>query len=118
MNYNGMPAGREMDALVAEKVMGLEVSRDHYGGPRHLVRTGAKWRYDVIEAYSTKISSAWEVVEKMIHLDPMIDWWGSHWDCVLRRQEGSCEEYTASAPTAPLAICRAALNAAETGEEE
>jgi hypothetical protein len=55
-----MTAGRELDALVAEKVMGLPkpihevfwfIRYPHVDGP--------------LPAYSTDIAAAWEVVEKM-----------------------------------------------------
>ena len=48
-----MKAGRELDALVAEKVMGL-TEEDWIAGPTGLPRP-----------YSTDIAAAWEVVEKL-----------------------------------------------------
>ena len=112
-----MQAGREMDALIAEKVMGDNIKRfiwkrygkpdaiqdPDYGGPRY---------------FSTDIAAAWGVVEKM----------GYNWS--LSRDVGRCGSdyetkgdmlyrfiYTApgmpmegvTAETFPLAVCRAAL---------
>ena len=96
-----MPAGRELDALVAEKVMGW----DHYPS-----------KHEIVPAYSTDIAAAWEVVEKM----RSDDWWAQIaqdntdiWDAKLWRGEPdrwfpTMETY-GNAPTAPLAICRATL---------
>lgn len=61
-----MKPGRELDALVAEKVMGLPKPYE--------TRPGGDWVYNVqdsfvpvrtLKRYSTDISAAWEVVEKM-----------------------------------------------------
>lgn len=54
-----LPAGRELDALIAEKVMGLRIEhREPYwthSDPHQLP----------IPTYSTSIADAWEVVEKL-----------------------------------------------------
>jgi hypothetical protein len=98
-------AGRELDALVAEKVMGK-----------------AK---PIPPQYSTDIATAWTVVERF---DPEQWMWG-----ILRLKQGDRVLYSVSlsrldddgyvisdagryeSETAPLAICRAAL--AATGEQ-
>jgi len=91
-----MKPGRELDALIAEKVMG--------------------WSWgiigDLIPAYSTDISAAWEVVEEM-------------GDCLHLRQHGEQGEWEAwfcgypnskaHGETAPEAICKAALLAVMDG---
>lgn len=90
-----MEAGRELDALIAEKIMGQDYSLNSLEGslvlkdPPH---------------YSTNIAAAWEVVEKL----------GPDWDLISMEQGwiasvGSSER--ARAETAPLAICLAALKA-------
>ena len=63
-----MKAGRELDALVAEKVMGWERGDTSRGfmkwypaGKRHKSGCG---EFD-IPGYSTDIAAAWEVVEKL-----------------------------------------------------
>jgi hypothetical protein len=104
-----MPAGREMDALVAQHVMGWRphfrntafyVSADHaeslMGRP---LATVGKWHP------STDIAAAWEVVDQQQG--------GLRFE-LRRRPDGGfwCsfgEEMSAEAESAPLAICRAAL---------
>ena len=95
---DGMVAGRELDALVAEKVMGEDVStwdahkwgpcayvNDFYpegskycshcdrvwynGSPEPPVPCEARW----ISTYSTSIAAAWEVVEKLKADGLMVD---------------------------------------------
>lgn len=99
-----MEAGRELDALIAEKVMGFTVK----GGlpisawPPH---------------YSADIAAAWEVVKKMgrheisIHMRS-----DSNTDRVTKRyyiMDYTCRALLAEANTAPHAICLAALKAIE-----
>ena len=94
-----LEAGLELDALVAEKVMGWFVAK----GPHSPTSPP-----DLIPRYSTDIAAAWEVVEKMIDQGRrfvinnnfsrtmfIADFCGRD---VLEK-------------TAPLAICRAALKA-------
>jgi hypothetical protein len=116
-----MPAGRELDALIAEKVMGWFITGGvvcknnpepgHYEG---LVAFMSKWRP------SENIADAWQVVDKA-------DW---YWElfpatdiydvteivCRLGFEAGTmgdCSlEGEAKADTPELAICRAALLAA------
>jgi hypothetical protein len=121
MNYDEMPAGREMDALVAEKVFGTTA-------PHRIMAAHH------LPPFSTDIEAAWEVVEKMrdrmagvIYFPPssvepprgswvagvqdagsMVAWfegmlYGDPPDQILP---------WSYAETAPLAICRAALKAA------
>lgn len=68
-----MPAGREMDALVAEKVMGLTILRaDGYEARGlDLKKFPDGWDYKfkdgvVLPAYSTDIAAAFEVVQQII----------------------------------------------------
>lgn len=60
--------GRELDALIAEKVMGFVVNRRE-GGPWHLVGAGFQFHGRCcgsgLPKYSEDISAAWEVVVKM-----------------------------------------------------
>jgi hypothetical protein len=108
-----LPAGRELDALVAVKVMG--------------------WTWPACKARFPEISE-WSIVgtegdavapepgwSPSMCRDAMevVDTW--HGDCELRRQNGQWKvtffepsrEYMAWAETLPLAICRARLLAAE-----
>lgn len=119
-----MPAGREMDALIAEKVMGwaihsrntawwVKVADENEVTTEVMAFTYGKDRF----APSTNIAAAWEVVEKITDQ--------KHWAFKLRRLPG--KDYMAcfirltktgrddfeSKPSkaAPFAICRAALKA-------
>jgi hypothetical protein len=135
-----MPAGREMDALIAEKVMGWIYS-DSW---EQLVPSGhadppiwSDWEWDIeeltyvkhpinmmggvsyrgdkpyIPEYSTNISAAWKIVEKMINdgYDIVDIWhenvvdvgWAMEWI-----KDGNGDNSIGS-DTAPLAICKAAL---------
>jgi hypothetical protein len=104
-----LPAGRELDALVAEKVMGICVStgwEDIYP-----VVAGVTCVTNPIRPYSTDIAAAWEVVEKALapkgyNVGPLYE--GNGWWVV---QDAGCGMEIAIAETAPLAICLAALNA-------
>lgn len=77
-----MKAGRELDALVAEKVMGLIVpewgedtlcpycgSEMRYCGTGSRCSTCQEWRYGRYKEYSTDIAAAWEVVERLCNWD-------------------------------------------------
>jgi len=92
-----MKAGRELDALIAERVMG-----EMWGVGPNLE--------DTLPHYSTQIADAWLVVEKMrpyfeIYCD------GGGW--VARFGWADAGTLAAYADTAPLAICLAALKAVE-----
>ena len=124
MNYDEMPTGRELDALVAEKVMGLERREwKPYAAPEGWFPKDApscNWRdendrfhdpegYEShLPLYSFDIAAAWEVVGSSaceyghkFSLEYEHDVW---YACVSGM-------YEAQADTAPLAICRAALKA-------
>lgn len=104
-----MDAGRELDALIAEKVMGWtwkEVEGEQYLYPP---RPG-----DVnIPHYSTDIAAAWQVVEKLAELGMLTSvCWGRSGNHGIIASvdilEGGFNKPIA-AHTAPLAICLAAL---------
>jgi hypothetical protein len=132
-----MEAGRELDALIAEKVMGIDPTADDqllydkryltkYDAKRILagetsvgiVLSNDKSFNDVVKFlpgcphYSTDIAAAWQVVEKMEQrLDLCWLGPGDVWVAVLGNGEEDYQYGDAMAPTAPLAICRAALKA-------
>ncbi len=95
-----MKAGRELDALIAEKVFGK-------------ICPGFEFDY-VGPHYSTQIADAWLVVEKMWDL-------GGFRVAIIAVDDGQYEcdfddmraTFTLQADTAPLAICLAALKAAD-----
>ena len=116
-----MKAGRELDALIAEKVMGLSVHKrripsildDFYYIKHHL----SALEDCLVPHYSTKIADAWLVVEEM----QAEGWFGSvnitswktmPWNVRFWSEHNEKKGYY-STDTAPLAICLAALKAIE-----
>jgi hypothetical protein len=96
-----MPAGREMDALIAERVFKTTEDDD--------------WGSDGLLSFSTDIAAAWQVVEKLKPNYPLLDMycigdWASSF--------GDGEWGYGYAETAPLAICRAALIATQGPRHE
>jgi hypothetical protein len=130
-----MNAGRELDALVAEKLMGMgsqmTVQRQPDGS---YVPTGEIW-YDCPE-FSTDIADVWQVVKKMHDgIDPAEmgryqyltlvctgafgERWAASFDFNLSHDWYEADvivtcPFAAKAATAPLAICLAALKAKES----
>lgn len=119
-----MDVWRELDALVAEKVMGMgnqmTVARQPDGS---FVPTGEVW-YDCPE-FSTDMEVAWWIVERMtdhlrvdwctFEMRKITDWEDPTWgyDVFFGRQYDSTRQpdRVAWARTAPEAICLAALKA-------
>lgn len=132
-----MEAGRELDALVAEKVMGATWTHQERwpGGPADIMKLpdgsggvlaerrctdGRVLLAGGLRPYSTSISDAWEVVEKLaehgfwlrltfktvVHDDDAR--WEAWFRCV---QAGVRGDHVEHEPTAPHAICLAALKA-------
>jgi hypothetical protein len=106
--------GRELDALVAEKVMGETVFPD-YG----------EFNARGVKPYSTDIAAAWQVVEKLglfsrgfkwreietlgalLQHNPRTD----RWAVIVRYYDGDADVAADNCDTAPHAICLAALKA-------
>jgi len=117
-----MGAGREMDAIIAEKVMGFEMSNLSLPAyPKIHLADGITGEIDPYYSkdcpyYSTDIADAWGVVEKLgkSGFDVNIEWKGE-----TRVYSGTSEVAVIKGiycvghgvGTAPLAICRAALKA-------
>lgn len=114
-----LKAGPELDALVAEKVMGRVSDHAVYPlmgsgegcsvcGRTSLREVGARLTGGCARPYSTKISAAWEVVEKSDILDR-----GCLGDDDTGWYVRDCSDryLVTGALTAPLAICLAALKA-------
>lgn len=113
-----MDAGRELDALVAEKVMGLEVKPyeklkgsdipEYFGTlwvPSADQNRGTPYQQWLpLPHYSTSIAAAWEVVEKLKDDDFHLEEHGTHWKAGFGPRWRGAE-------TAPHAICLAALEA-------
>jgi hypothetical protein len=96
-----MKSGRELDLIVAEKVMGLTTMPERgCEGPWYFTEN----RWCALPFYSQNISAAWEVVEKMKE-DFCIS---------LIKDLGYSADFggwLSDADTAPHAICLAALKA-------
>jgi len=133
-----MEAGREMDALVAEKVMGCSVMRENYhrtlgdGGKWEWLRCGCiggphNYRDDtardgMLVYYSTDISAAWEVIDKLLSVGMSVElnaYPSARYDVRIYKSiphDGGMPTTSMFAgealdDTVPLAICRAALKA-------
>jgi hypothetical protein len=118
-----MPAGREMDALVAEKVMIVEFTKHNYKAHDVLSntieeRTYYSTSFAPLPHYSTDIAAAWQVVEKLMEMGDVFieNWQDGEWfvacDPLMnkpRRNAASCDGKKTGKESAPLAICRAAL---------
>ena len=115
-----LTASRELDALIAEKVMGLTFVYPYMTDKNMTDKKGDPW-YEVtgtqsglleVPAYSTDIAAAWGVVEQLCSQDR--DFAVAY----VRAQNEWCVEFSFGvaicrefADTAPLAICLAALQA-------
>lgn len=112
-----MDAGRELDALVAEKVMGWEVDRS----ANRLIwlfvaPNGKRGDITICPPYSTDIAAAWQVVERMNS-----DWSGVgyrfasgfHFYLDMERPNNLNSLSFSSAADAARLICLAALKAVE-----
>jgi hypothetical protein len=117
-----LPNGRELDALVAEKVMGwIDIKKqsianafgqhvlDDYVGQPSIGATIPV----LVPRYSTMIQEAWKVADKLrgeVQFVAVISGSGPQgaqpWICKINREGSFIEE---RAETAPLAICLAAL---------
>ena len=108
-----MKPGRELDALIAEKVMGETVTWGGDPGGTIIPWVGEP---DGIQGecppYSTDIAAAWAVVEKKSGCN--LIWHGDlqEWHCQFFGDPTFGE--IGKAPIAPLAICLAALKAMST----
>jgi hypothetical protein len=114
-----MQADRELDALVAEKVMGW-VAEVGLNDRAYWVNKNDQRRY-FVEGWdhwnpSERISHAWQVVEKMKQDNPEwfidVKWhaFDKKWSVVITDMHvGYNNVLRAYGRTAPLAICRAAL---------
>lgn len=107
-----MKLGRELDALVAEKVMGIPVTEEdgRYWPPP---RPGNNFSPHEILGYSTSLAAVWEVVE-MLSSDCVFEISrekAGHYSCGFYREAYVDPLGLGKADTAPHAICLAALKA-------
>lgn len=102
-----MPPGRELDALIAEKVMG---AKHNAGGM--FVYSNAKGELEIDPlAYSTDIAHAWEVVEKLNLLEENQMWHDKNLYKIGVQDMYTGQESVCSSSSAAHAICLAALKA-------
>jgi hypothetical protein len=121
-----MKAGRELDALVTEKVMGWNNNRDNPREPgmwgiNDYRADGSPVLMPDFPCYSTDIAAAFDVVqiikepislERELTWDFTIEFWSGLWHVGWKRWED--DWYIESeAETLPHAICLAALKARE-----
>ena len=141
-----MKAGRELDALVAERVMGwhreVDATYDYdhvqhgnevllppgetlYSLREMLPRKGIiPFAYFVSERYSTEVAAAWRVVQRMRLLGyrATVQTWVNSADVIVLFYKPE-DTYNpdrhvgVTDDTAPLAICRAALAALTTAPQ-
>ena len=109
-----MPAGRELDTLVAEKV--LRWKRQERGRSSslpwpHWISDGTT--YLELPRFSEDVGDAWEIVRELIKrgLHVSLDSDGSGWTADFT--PNPLVTFFTCADTAPLAICRAALRVVE-----
>lgn len=144
-----LKAGRTLDSLIAEKVMGLRYPADRCRicgwelgesvdqgcvegncSMRPAPEVNADQRF--IPRYSSDISAAWSVLEKMrelrevvgIDFDPRNDGWTVEAYDIIDHESGlradgspGRQAVIASSSSAPEAICRASLQAVRGGGE-
>lgn len=135
-------AGRELDALIAEKVMGLEHREwKPYYAPEGWFPREQRGAVGVdgvpmpegyepdLPCYSTDIAAAWQVVERLLSLGFWPDLISSHrsdgqnWRCEIDRYtppDAETDPFPVSAisASAPHAICLAALAAVNAQSPE
>lgn len=115
-----LPAGRDLDILVAERVLGWvwePIKTDAYnwrvdGGPRG----------EMVPWSSTSIAAAWRVVEEMrrrgwgacISSQPESDGWHVTFHRPSEKVDATIAVVGEGACPLPLTICRAALRAVAT----
>ena len=122
-DYNRLQPGPELDALIAEKVMGWRkvlVVDDGWIHGQHTIGIEPSSHQELLAIpcpkYSTNVMSAWEVVEKTELLTQRYD--GERLDIGLTLRQGESGQWiigycygvaVSRADTAPHAICLAAL---------
>lgn len=122
MNIDEMPAGSDLDALIAEKVLGWSDIRPDPHCTGFEGRPLKDFKHCLIPRYSTNIADAWKVAEvaskgEIWAVTPMPMYGGKN--PFAEGIEGKFSVidlnvmdgwgHIVSADTAPLAICRAAL---------
>jgi len=130
MQATKLQAGRELDALVAEKVMGWARHAVEFNNFQKVVvppswsNFGVYWLgrdiYEQVPAYSTEIEAAWQIVEQLqshglyIHIAALtVRGFATRVFADRAGDEPDKQIVYVDADTASLAICKAALLAVE-----
>src|SRR5690349_7769045 len=116
-----LPAGRELDTLIADRITGWQptehdadhVAADGYWCDWCSYHGDAAWHLAIVPPYSTDIAAAWQVVERLHAQDYWVTLTTSPYATVkvdLLKTIGSpmverTIKLQAEAETAPLAIC-------------
>ena len=114
-----MKAGRELDALIAEKVMGWRRTTIWVANEETecLIGPDGIRYYNQYPHYSTNIADAWKVVEKMGKLDYIVEIFKDTNGCIIKLTHAqtrvTAEVY---ALCECIAICLAALKAVDYEE--
>jgi hypothetical protein len=128
MNIESMEAGRNLDVLVAEKVMGWTRYPEKMHPTDNRTIDGVLYcppdfPYDrnaanVVPYFSTDIAAAWQVFAKFNYIS--IANVGGDYQCKLLafKDKNTPERVDVIAGTAPLAICKAALKAMALKEQQ
>lgn len=109
-----MKAGRELNQLIAEKVMGWRRTPDDgAGGEGWDTGNADYWPYCLDFRPSEYIGHAWAVVDALrLNFDVVLECVPSHFNCHINKPNTAhlgLERNHVRAKTAPLAICLAAL---------
>lgn len=103
-----MEAGREMDTLIAEKVMGWKQVIARWTVPSSGTLRG-------LPPFSTDSTAAWEVVEYLVHTlkHNVCFYYDEHKVVAEVGAFEGAHEFVAEAKTFPLALCLAALKSVD-----
>jgi hypothetical protein len=106
-----LSVGRQIDTMIAEKVMGWEKDRAY---DRYIKESGSTIYTNELD-FSTEIDAAWRIVNKLFSVGVLffLSRDDVHWVATFNKRG---KNYHASADNAPLAICRAALLVVSEGE--
>lgn len=117
-----MAAGRELDRLIAEKVMGWKlVDPIKYPADKYCGFPPGQ-QFDYIPKYSTEIAAAWPLMERITKdkrfyygVEMITHLHSNGWLIVVFGESKKYHDIYVFAETAPLAICRATLKASILG---
>lgn len=116
MNIDDMKAGRELDGLVAKRLMGYTLGTPP--SPESAIKLSGPEYPVVVPAYSTDIAAAWSIYEEKLAANYYIQRYfgpsGVEW---LMRDPFDDGMPIASAETVPLLICRSALKVVGVDKE-